>query len=78
MEKIQTISPRLCDEENLIPFALKHQLTDKSVIEKWQICLGLVNSAFQKLTKTNSFYNNITFDNEWEDLSEQSVLTFRV
>ena len=33
---------------------------------------ALVNTALQKLTKVNPFYSNITIDNEWEDLNEQS------
>ena len=44
------------------------------LVNKQQIRLALVNAALQKLTKINPFYNNITIDNEWEDLSEQSDL----
>ena len=73
-----TISSRSCDDEYLISVALKYRLTDKSVVNKQQICLGLVNWPFQKLTKINPFYSNITFGNEWEDLSDQSVLKLRV
>ena len=43
-----------------------------TVINKQQIRPALVNTALQKLTKINPFYSNITFDNEWEDSSEQS------
>ena len=52
-----------------------------SVVIKKQICPALVNSALQKLTKILQFavilqqyypfYSNITFDNEWENLSEK-------
>ena len=42
------------------------------MVNKQQICPALVNSALQKLTKINPFYSNITIDNEWENLSEQS------
>ena len=49
-------------------------MTDKSVVNKQQIRPALVNSALQKLTKINPFYSNITIDNEWENLSEQSDL----
>ena len=42
------------------------------VVNKQQIRPALVNAALQKLTKINPFYSNITVDNEWEDLSEQS------
>ena len=72
LKKIQTILPRSCDEEYLISLALKRRLTDKSVVNKQQIRPALVNSALQKLTKINSFYSNITIDNEWENLSGQS------
>ena len=49
-------------------------MIDKSVVNKQQICPALVNTALQKLTKINPFYSNITIDNEWEHLSEQSDL----
>ena len=57
---------------NLISLALKHRLTDKSVVNKQQVWPALVNTALQKLAQINSFYSNITIYNEWEDLSEQS------
>ena len=44
------------------------------MVNKQQICLNVVNTALQKLTKINPFYSNITVDNEWEHLSEQSDL----
>ena len=47
-------------------------MTDKSVVDKQRIRPALVNSALQKLTKINPFYSDITIDNEWENLSEQS------
>ena len=72
LKKIQAILPRSCKEEYLISLALKHGFTDKSMVIKQQICPTLVNTALQKLTKTNPFYSNITIDNEWEDSSEQS------
>ena len=56
----------------MISLALKHRWTEKSVVNKPQICPVLVNTALQKLTKINLFYSNITIHNEWEDLSEQS------
>ena len=74
LEKIQTILPSSWDEENLISLALKHRLTDKSVVNKQQIRPALVNTALQKLAQINPFYINITIHNEWEDLSEQSDL----
>ena len=49
-------------------------MTDKSVVNKQQIRPALVNSALQKLTKINPFYSNVSIDNEWENLSEQSDL----
>ena len=72
LDKIQTILPRSWDEEYLISLALKRQLTDKSVVNKQQVCLDLVNTAPQKSAQINPFYSNITIHNEWEDLSEQS------
>ena len=73
LKKIQTILLRSCDEGYLISLALKRRLADKSVVNKQQIRrVLLVNTALQKLTKITLFYSNITFDNGWEDLSEQS------
>ena len=72
LRKSQTILPRSSDEEYLISLALKCWLTDKSVVNKQQICLASVNSALQNLTKINPLYSNITIDNEQEDLSERS------
>ena len=46
-------------------------MTDEILVNKQQILPALVNTAFQKLTKINPFYSNITTDNEWEDLIEQ-------
>ena len=74
MKKIQTVLKRSCYEEHLISVALKRRLTDKSVVNKQQICPASVNIALQKLTKINPFYSNITIDNEWEDSSKQSDL----
>ena len=72
LDKTQAILPRSCDEEYLISLALKRRLTDKSVVNKQQVCLVLVNTAPQKSAQINPFYSNITIHNEWEDLSEQS------
>ena len=63
LEKFQTILPRSCGEEYLISFALKHQLTDKSVVNKQQIRPALVNTTLQKLAQINPFYSNITIHN---------------
>ena len=56
----------------MISLALKHRLTDKSVVNKQQVCLVLVNTAPQKSAQINPFYSNTTIHNEGEDLSEQS------
>ena len=58
----------------MISFSLKCQLTDEILVNKQQLLPSLVNAAFQKLTKINPFYSNITTDYEWEDLIEQSDL----
>ena len=44
----------------------------KGVVNKEQIHHALVHAALQPLTTINPFYSNITIDNEWGDLSEQS------
>ena len=62
LHKIQTISPRPCDEEYLILLALKCQLNDKSVVNT------LLNRAFGSISQCT------TIDKEWEDLSEESDL----
>ena len=64
LEKFQTILPRSCGEEYLISFALKRQLTDKSVVNKQQIRPALVNTVLQKLAQFNQFYSNFTIHNE--------------
>ena len=74
LEKIQAILPRSCDEEYLIAVALNSWSTDKSLVNKQQICLAIVNTALQKLAQINPFYSNITIHNEWEDLIKQSAL----
>ena len=38
LKKVQTILPRSCDEEYLISLALKRRLSDKSAVNKQQIC----------------------------------------
>ena len=72
MKKVQTILPTLCDEEYLISLALKCWLSDKSAVNKQQIRLAIVNRALAKLTEINSFYKNIIFDNDWQNVSERS------
>ena len=53
-----------------ISLALKHYLSDKSVVTSNRPIL--VNMVIEKLTKINSFYSYVTIENDWEDLSEQS------
>ena len=72
LKKMWTILPRSCNKEYLIFLALKCWLTDKSVVNKQQVCPALVSAALQKLTKINPFYSHNTIDNDWEDLREQS------
>ena len=61
----------------MISHALKRPLTHESVVNKQHICPALVNAALQKLTEINPIDSNITIDNEWEDLSEQSDLVLQ-
>ena len=72
LKKVQTILPRSCDEEYLNSPALKCCLTDKSAVNQQNIRPAAVNRALKKLTEINPFYENVTIDSEWEDLSEQS------
>ena len=65
LDKTQAILPRSCDEEHLISLALKRRLTDKSVVNKQQVCLVLVNTAPQKSAQINPFYSNITIAAEF-------------
>ena len=69
LEKIQTILPSSWDEENLISLALKHRLTDKSVVNKQQIRPALVNRAPPKIAQINPFYSNITIHGELKESS---------
>ena len=66
LEKIWKILPRSRNKKYLISLTLKRRLTERSVVNKQQICPGLVNAALQKSTKLNPFYSNFTTDNEWE------------
>ena len=61
MNRTYSILARSCDKEYLIFFALKRQLTNKSVVNKQQICPALVNAALQKLAQINSFYRILLF-----------------
>ena len=72
LKKVQTISPRLCDEEYLISLALKRQLSDKGAVNKQQIRPAFVNKALAKLIEINPFYKNFIADNDWKNISEQS------
>ena len=47
-------------------------MTDKSTVNKQHIRPAAVNRALIKLIEINPFYKDISIDNEWEDLSEQS------
>ena len=46
-------------------------MSDKSAVNKQQICPAFVNKALAKLTEINPFYKNIIF-NDWQNISEQS------
>ena len=59
LKKVHTILLRWCDEEYLISFALNCRLSDKSAVNKQQICPAFVIRALVKLTKINPFYKNI-------------------
>ena len=48
LKKFCTILPRSYNKEYLIALALKCQFTDKSVVNKQQICPAFVNVALQK------------------------------
>ena len=47
-------------------------MTDKSTVNKQHIRPAAFNRALIKLIEINPFYKDISIDNEWEDLSEQS------
>ena len=72
LKKIQTILPRSCDENYLISLALKRRLSDKSAVNKQHVRPAAVNRALKKLTEINPFYKDVSIDNEWADVSEQS------
>ena len=72
LKKVQTILPRSFDEEYLIFLALKRRLSDKSAVNKQQICPAFVNRALAKLIEVNPFYKNVIVDNDWRNVSEQS------
>ena len=63
--------PKVMCEEYLISLFLKHWLIDKTVVNKQQIHPALASTGFQKLSKINLFYSNITIGNDWENLSEK-------
>ena len=72
LKKVQTILPRSFDEEYLIFLALKRRLSDKSAVNKQQICPAFVNRALAKLIEVNPFYKNVIVNNDWRNVSEQS------
>ena len=72
LKKVQTILPRLCNEEYLISLALKRWLSDKSAVNKQQIRPAFFNRSFAKWIEINSFYKNVIVDNDWKNVSEQS------
>ena len=47
-------------------------MSDKSAVNKQQICPTFVNRALAKLIKNNPFYKNVIVDNGWKNVSEQS------
>ena len=53
----------------MISLALKHRLTDKSVVNKQQIHPALVNIALPKIAQINPFYSNITIHKELKESS---------
>ena len=55
LKKVQTILPRLCDEEYFISLALKRRLSDKSAVNKQQTRPAFVTRALAKLTKLTHF-----------------------
>ena len=76
LKKVQTILPRLCDEEYLISLALKRRLSDKSAVYKQQIHPAFAYRALAKLIEINPFYKDVIVDNDWKNVSEQSDLEF--
>ena len=71
-KKVQRILPRSCDEEYVISIALNCRLTDKSSVNKKYIRPAAVNRASTKLTKITQFNGNVTLNEEWADVSQQS------
>ena len=76
LKKVQTILPRLCDEEYLISLALKRGLSDKSAVYKQQIRPAFAYRALAKLIEINPFYKDVIVDNDQKNVSEQSDLEF--
>ena len=72
LKKIQTILPRSCDDGYLISLALKRRLSDKSAVNKQHIRPAAINRALRKLIEINPFYKDVSIDDQWENVSEQS------
>ena len=72
LKKIQTVLPRSCDDEYLIPLALKRRLTDTSAFRKQHIRPAAVNKALCKLKEINPHYKNVSIDDSWADVSRRS------
>ena len=68
LKKVQTILPRLCDEEYLISLALKRRLSDKSAVYKQQIHPAFAYRALAKLIEINPFYKDVIVDNDWKNV----------
>ena len=72
LKKIQTSLPRTCNDNCLISLALKRRLSDKGYHRKQNIRPAKVNQALEKLREINPFYQNVTIDNSWENISQRS------
>ena len=79
LQRSYTILTRSCDDlsSHMISFTWKYWLTDRSVVKKRQIWLALVNRELEILTRINPVYNNVSFDNELNNLHKQLGLVIR-
>ena len=73
LKKIQTILPRVCNDEFLISLALKRRLTDMSYVTKMNIRPAFVSRALDKFIEVNPLYRGVEKNMEsWENGSKEN------
>ena len=62
----------LCKVTPIISLTLKRRLSDRSYVNRQNVRPALVNKALKKLVEVNLLYKNVTVDQSWENVSEET------